>query len=377
MQGVRVAVHRVTGEIVILQSVHAADIGRLINPMQCRGQIDGAIAMGFGWALYEKMVYDGNGAMVNPALRNYRIPAFADVPRSEVYFADTYDTHRPAGRQVAGRVRDQSRRAGDRERGGRRDGRALCQPAAVARAHLRPARRRGHERLTGGRTPWPATASRSSPRRGCGPSQAEAFARWQDENSEAIAQFPGLHRADGDAAEPAGRRSTGSSCSASPATRRAVAWLQSEERRQRLRGARPPMLVGHDDVHLVADGGAGVLPAPVSAVISTRIKPGQEAAYRHWEQRIAAAQARAPGFQGYRFEPPVPGVQDDWLAILRFDTGSKPANLARLAGAPERCSRRRTRSPRNSTRASRGPASTNGSRSAPSASPPRRPGSRT
>lgn len=59
--------------------VHAADIGRLINPMQCRGQIDGAIAMGFGWALYEKMVYDGNGAMVNPALRAYRIPSFADV----------------------------------------------------------------------------------------------------------------------------------------------------------------------------------------------------------------------------------------------------------------------------------------------------------
>ena len=56
VQGVRVAVHRVTGEIMTLQSVHAADIGRLINPMQCRGQIDGAIAMGFGWALYEKMV---------------------------------------------------------------------------------------------------------------------------------------------------------------------------------------------------------------------------------------------------------------------------------------------------------------------------------
>ncbi len=57
VHGVRVAVHRVTGEIMTLQSVHAADIGRLINPMQCRGQIDGAIAMGFGWALYEKMVY--------------------------------------------------------------------------------------------------------------------------------------------------------------------------------------------------------------------------------------------------------------------------------------------------------------------------------
>ena len=51
VHGFRVAVHRVTGEIRILQSVHAADIGRLINPMQCRGQIEGAIAMGFGWAL--------------------------------------------------------------------------------------------------------------------------------------------------------------------------------------------------------------------------------------------------------------------------------------------------------------------------------------
>jgi CO/xanthine dehydrogenase Mo-binding subunit/aerobic-type carbon monoxide dehydrogenase small subunit (CoxS/CutS family) len=101
-QGVRVAVHRVTGQIEILQSVHAADIGRLINPMQCRGQIEGAIAMGFGWALYEKMVYDDHGAMVNPALRNYRIPAFADVPRSEVYFADTYDTIGPLGAKSQG-----------------------------------------------------------------------------------------------------------------------------------------------------------------------------------------------------------------------------------------------------------------------------------
>ena len=102
VHGVRVAVHRVTGEIMTLQSVHAADIGRLINPMQCRGQIDGAIAMGFGWAIYEKMVFDGNGTMVNPALRDYRIPAFADVPRSEVYFADTYDKIGPLGAKAQG-----------------------------------------------------------------------------------------------------------------------------------------------------------------------------------------------------------------------------------------------------------------------------------
>ena len=102
VHGVRVAVHRVTGEIMTLQSVHAADIGRLINPMQCRGQLDGAIAMGFGWALYEKMVYDAQGVMLNPALRDYRIPAFADVPRSEIYFADTYDKIGPLGAKAQG-----------------------------------------------------------------------------------------------------------------------------------------------------------------------------------------------------------------------------------------------------------------------------------
>jgi putative selenate reductase molybdopterin-binding subunit len=102
VHGVRLAVHRMTGEIRILQSVHAADIGRLINPMQCRGQIDGAVAMAFGWALTENMVYDAGGKMVNPSLRNYRIPAIADVPHTDVFFADTYDTIGPLGAKSQG-----------------------------------------------------------------------------------------------------------------------------------------------------------------------------------------------------------------------------------------------------------------------------------
>ena len=77
------------------------------------------------------------------------------------------------------------------------------------------------------------------------------------------------------------------------------------------------------------------MPAPVSAVISTRIKPGQEDAYREWGRTIAAAQAKSPGFQGYRFEPPVPGVQDDWLTILRFDSEANLQTWLELAGAQE------------------------------------------
>jgi putative selenate reductase molybdopterin-binding subunit len=101
VHGVRLAVHRVTGEVRILHSVHAADIGRPINPMQCLGQIDGAVAMGYGWALVENMVHD-QGHMVNPQLRNCRIPAFADVPHTDIFFADTHDTIGPLGAKSQG-----------------------------------------------------------------------------------------------------------------------------------------------------------------------------------------------------------------------------------------------------------------------------------
>jgi len=102
VHGIRLAVHRMTGETRILHSVHAADIGRLINPVQCRGQLDGAIAMGIGWALTENMVHNAEGRIVNPALRNYRIPAFADLPRNELFFADTYDKIGPLGAKSQG-----------------------------------------------------------------------------------------------------------------------------------------------------------------------------------------------------------------------------------------------------------------------------------
>jgi putative selenate reductase molybdopterin-binding subunit len=55
-----------------------------------------------GWALIENMVHDADGAMVNPSLRNYRIPAFADIPSTEVFFADTYDRIGPLGAKSQG-----------------------------------------------------------------------------------------------------------------------------------------------------------------------------------------------------------------------------------------------------------------------------------
>ena len=163
------------------------------------------------------------------------------------------------------------------------------------------------------------------------PGRAEAFASWQTETSRVVAGFRGFLRQTVLPPSPptqvdwvilqhfADRQS-------------AVDWLRSSARLERTEIVQA-LVVGRDDVHLVSGDGMGGVPSPVSAVISTRVKPGQEAAYRQWEQRIAAAQAQTPGFQGYRLEPPIPGVQEDWLAVVKFDGN---ASLQSWLGSAER-----------------------------------------
>jgi uncharacterized protein len=161
--------------------------------------------------------------------------------------------------------------------------------------------------------------------------EGQAFGQWQARISAAVAEWPGFIEQSVMPPNPPTQMDwviLQRFASAGAATD----WLRSD-RRQGLLAEAQSLVVGIDDIHLLRDAAAGVMPAPVSAVIVTKVKPGQEAGYRAWERRIAAAQARAPGFQGYRFEPPVPGVQEGWLAILRFD-GER--NMQAWLHSPER-----------------------------------------
>lgn len=98
VHGFRVAVDMSTGEIRILQSVHSADAGVVMNPNQCRGQIEGGVAQAIGAAMYEQVVVDETtGRPVTDILRQYKAPNFADIPRTEVYFAETSDELGPQG----------------------------------------------------------------------------------------------------------------------------------------------------------------------------------------------------------------------------------------------------------------------------------------
>ncbi len=109
-------------------------------------------------------------------------------------------------------------------------------------------------------------------------------------------------------------------------------WLESNTRAELLDQVQP-WLVGSDDVHVFEEDEAARAPMPVSTVISTSVLPDNEARYRAWQQRISAVQTRAPGFQGYKLQPPSPGISDDWVTILRFDS---QVHLDAWLSSPER-----------------------------------------
>ncbi|MEU9128033.1 molybdopterin-dependent oxidoreductase [Kitasatospora sp. NPDC048540] len=96
-QWFRLAVDPDTGEIRILRSVHGADAGRVMNPLQCRGQVEGGVAQALGATLFEQVLVDGRGEVTTAAFRRYRLPAYADIPRTEVHFSRTSDAIGPLG----------------------------------------------------------------------------------------------------------------------------------------------------------------------------------------------------------------------------------------------------------------------------------------
>ncbi|GAB2916884.1 molybdopterin-dependent oxidoreductase [Rhodococcus aerolatus] len=97
VQAFRVAVDTGTGEVRVLRSVQAVDAGRVLNPEQLRGQVEGGVAQALGGALHEELVLDDAGRVVTDVLRSYHVPQLVDVPVTEVLVADTHDPLGPFG----------------------------------------------------------------------------------------------------------------------------------------------------------------------------------------------------------------------------------------------------------------------------------------
>jgi xanthine dehydrogenase YagR molybdenum-binding subunit len=81
-----------TARLRVSRVVSVIDAGRIINPLAGRNQIEGAVVMGIGMALFEHTSYDPqNGAPINASLADYIVAVNADVPPIEVHFLDYPD----------------------------------------------------------------------------------------------------------------------------------------------------------------------------------------------------------------------------------------------------------------------------------------------
>ncbi|AFZ24628.1 aerobic-type carbon monoxide dehydrogenase, large subunit CoxL/CutL-like protein [Cylindrospermum stagnale PCC 7417] len=104
VQGVEVEVDTETGKVKVLRCVQAIDLGKAINPRICQGQATGGIAMGIGYALTEELLFDTQGRILNPTLREYRIPTAADMPPIEVILVEKADPYGPYGAKGVGEI---------------------------------------------------------------------------------------------------------------------------------------------------------------------------------------------------------------------------------------------------------------------------------
>jgi len=103
VQIAQVAVDTVTYSAEVEEFWSVQEVGRVINPVLAGGQIEGGIAQGIGYALYEKVILQ-NGHMANNQMTNYIMPTAEDVPPIHVYFEEIPFRHGGYGAKGIGEL---------------------------------------------------------------------------------------------------------------------------------------------------------------------------------------------------------------------------------------------------------------------------------
>ncbi len=98
-----VTVDTLTHEARVEDFVAIQEVGRVINPVLAVGQIEGGVAQGIGFTLFENVVWQ-NGRMANNQMTNYIIPTPADIPPIRVYFEENPYAYGPGGAKGIGEL---------------------------------------------------------------------------------------------------------------------------------------------------------------------------------------------------------------------------------------------------------------------------------
>ncbi len=103
VQIAQVAVDTVTYSIEVEEFWSAQEAGRVLNPILATGQIEGGIAQGIGYALYEKVILQ-SGRMANNQMTNYIMPTAEDVPPIHVFWEELPFEHGGFGAKGIGEL---------------------------------------------------------------------------------------------------------------------------------------------------------------------------------------------------------------------------------------------------------------------------------
>ncbi|MFQ5723435.1 MAG: xanthine dehydrogenase family protein molybdopterin-binding subunit [Terriglobia bacterium] len=98
-----VSVDSLTYEVRVDDFVAVQEVGRVLHPVLAAGQIEGGVAQGIGYALYENCVWQ-EGRMVNSQMTNYIMPTSVDVPPIRVYFEEIPYAYGPGGAKGIGEL---------------------------------------------------------------------------------------------------------------------------------------------------------------------------------------------------------------------------------------------------------------------------------
>jgi carbon-monoxide dehydrogenase large subunit len=101
-QAVDIKIEKKTGKILVDHYYSVFDVGQVINPLQIRGSVLGGVMMSIGAALYEEVVFDKDGKVVNPHYFKYHLPTFKEAPRQTIEFVETPDPIGPFGARGIG-----------------------------------------------------------------------------------------------------------------------------------------------------------------------------------------------------------------------------------------------------------------------------------
>ena len=91
------------GIVRVIRYTAVQDVGRAIHPSYVEGQLQGGVAQGIGFALYEKVIWE-NGRMQNGQMTNYIMPTSADLPLIRVYFEELGNVHGAYGAKGIGEL---------------------------------------------------------------------------------------------------------------------------------------------------------------------------------------------------------------------------------------------------------------------------------